>query len=172
MKRKASTQTPLTQASSHRDELGLNARIKAPLDVGPVVTNDDASVGASSFGASTFASRHMSVRELAKEERRRAKRARKELEDALANLPAPQFEYELAVPEDVPMEEDERVGRKMLVKDAAELDAEEIKRLQREAEKLYEEQSSVIKRPDLPRPKSGVVLDILQETVSDEDLAM
>jgi len=175
MKRKASAQTPLTQASSHRDELGLNARIKAPLDVGPVVTNDDASVGASSFGASTFASRHMSVRELAKEERRRAKRARKELEDALANLPAPQFEYELAVPEDVPMEEadeDERVGRKMLVKDAAELDAEEIKRLQREAEKLYEEQSSVIKRPDLPRPKSGVVLDRLQETVSDQDLAM
>ncbi|KAK1744126.1 cell division cycle 5-like protein [Skeletonema marinoi] len=175
MKRKASTQTPLTQASSHRDELGLNARIKAPLDVGPVVTNDDASVGASSFGASTFASRHMSVRELAKEERRRAKRARKELEDALANLPAPQFEYELAVPEDVPMEEadeDERVGRKMLVKDAAELDAEEIKRLQREAEKLYEEQSSVIKRPDLPRPKSGVVLDRIQETVSDQDLAM
>eukprot|EP00986_Skeletonema_menzelii_P007850 scaffold3120_cov140-Skeletonema_menzelii.AAC.9 len=175
MKRKSSTQTPHTHASSHRDELGLNAPNKTPIEVGPVVTNDDASVGASSFGASTFASRHMSVRELAKEERRRAKRARKELEDALANLPAPQFEYELAVPEDVPMEEadeDERVGRKALVKDAAEVDAEEIKRLQREAEKLYEEQSSVIKRPDLPRPKSGVVLHRLQETVSDNDLAM
>ncbi len=175
MKRKASSQTPLTQASVHRDELGLNAPNKTPMEVGPVVTNDDASVGASSFGASTFASRHMSVRELAREERRSAKRARKELEDALANLPAPQFEYELAVPEDVPMEEadeDERVGRKVLVKDAAEVDAEEVRRLQREAEKLYEEQSSVIKRPDLPRPKSGAVLDRLQETVTDEDLAM
>ena len=175
MKRKASSRTPLTQASSHRDELGLNARNKAPSEVGAVITNDDASVGASSFGASTFASRLMSVRELAKEERRRAKRARKELEDALANLPAPQFEYELAVPEDVTMEEadeDERVGRKVHVKDAAELDAEEIKRMQKEAEKLYEEQSSVIKRPDLPRPKSGAVLDRLQDTVTDEDLAM
>ena len=175
MKRKSSSQTPLTQASSHRDELGLNAPNKTPMEVGHAATNDDASVGASSFGASTFASRHMSVRELAKEERRRAKRARKELEDALANLPAPQFEYELAVPEDVPMEEadeDERAGRKILVKDAADVDAEEIKRLQREAEKLYEEQSSVIKRPDLPRPKSGTALDRLQETVSDKDLAM
>ncbi|KAL7446949.1 hypothetical protein ACHAXM_010692 [Skeletonema potamos] len=175
MRRKASNQTPLTQASIHRDELGLNARNRAPSEVGSVITNDDASVGASSFGTSTFASRHLSVRELAKEERRRAKRARKELEEALANLPAPQFEYELAVPEDVPMEEadeDERIGRKVLVKDAAELDAEEMKRLQREAEKLYEEQSSVIKRPDLPRPKSGAVLDRLQKTVADEDLVM
>ena len=176
MKRKASSQTPLTQSSQHRDELGLNAGYKPPSEVGCVITNDDASVGASSFGASTFASRHMSVRELAREERRRAKRARKELEDALANLPAPQFEYELAVPEDVPMEEadeDERSGHSTLVKDAAEVDAEEIKRLQKEAEKLYEEQSSVIKRPDLPRPTGGAVLAKLQAIVVDDvDLAM
>ena len=35
------------------------------------------------------------------------------LEDALANLPAPQFEYELGAPEDVDMEEadeDERAA--------------------------------------------------------------
>ena len=175
MKRKASSQTPLTQATSHRDELGLNVRNRTPLGVGPVVTADDASVGASSFGASTFASRHMSVRELAKEERRRAKKARKELEDALANLPAPQFEYELAVPEDVPMEEadeDERIGRKLLVKDTADVDAEEKKRWQREAEKFYEEQSSVIKRPDLPRPKCGIVLERLQDNTSGKDVSL
>mmetsp|Transcript_2945 Transcript_2945/g.6273 ORF Transcript_2945/g.6273 Transcript_2945/m.6273 type:complete len:907 (-) Transcript_2945:1027-3747(-) len=181
-KRKAASQTPMTLAS-HRDELGLNvnnAAARPPSEFRSVVTNDDASVGASSFGASTFASRHMSLRELAKEERRRAKRARKELEDALANLPAPQFEYELAVPEDVPMEEEDTKtsGKKFRVKDAADEEAEELERLRKEAERLYEEQSSVIKRPDLPRPKSGVVSARLERAfelrdgVDDEENAM
>ena len=165
-KRKAANQTPLT-LSSHRDELGLNANnplLRPPSEFRSVVSNDDSSVGASSFGTSTFATRHMSLRELAKEERRRAKRARKDLEDALANLPAPQFEYELAVPEDVPMEEEEeqQAGKKLRVKDAADVEAEELERLRKEAERMYEEQSSVIKRPDLPRPKGGIMLNRLQ----------
>jgi len=169
--------TPLT-FSSHRDELGLNAvannNLRPPSELRPVTDHDDASVagsiGASSFGASTFASsKNLSLRELAKEERRRAKRARKELEEALANLPAPQFEYELAVPEDVTMEEadeDERAGMVMTVKDKADEDAEELERLRKEAERLYEEQSSVMKRSDLPRPKGGAnMLNRLQISV-------
>lgn len=171
--RKSGNQTPLT-VSSHRDELGLNkagvgAGGRLPSELRSVVTADDASVGASSFGASTFASKHMSLRELAREERKRTKRARKELEDALASLPAPQFEYELAVPEDVTMEhaEDDDHGNRRRVKDAADEDAEEMERLRKEAERLYEEQSSVIKRPELPRPRVGVSIDRLQDVVTD-----
>lgn len=165
--------TPLT-FSSHRDELGLNAAaapIRPPSELRSVTDHDTASVagsiGASSFGASTFASsKNLSIRELAKEERRRAKRARKELEDALANLPAPQFEYELAVPEDVTMEEaDEDERMIMTVKDRADEEAEELERLRKEAERLYEEQSSVMKRGELPRPKGGAVSMRLQGTL-------
>jgi hypothetical protein len=127
-------------------------------------------VGASSFGASTFASK-MSLREMAREERRRAKRARQDLEEALKNLPAPQFDYELAAPEDVTTEEDDDthdgVGlkKKFRVKDAADEDAEELERLRKEAERLYEEQSSVMKRSDLPKPRVTAPLDRLN-TVS------
>jgi hypothetical protein len=50
-----------------------------------------------SIGASTFASKY-TIRELARQLRRAAKKARQELESALAALPAPQFEYEVAAP--------------------------------------------------------------------------
>ena len=170
--------TPLTFASSHRDELGLNAgaaQARPPSMLRSVTDHEDdaASIGASSFGASTFASSraNMSLREIAKEERRRSKRARRDLEEALANLPAPQFEYELAVPEDVTMEEadeDERVGMVMTVKDRADEDREELDRLKREAERLYEEQSSVMKRSELPRPRGGAVVARLDNEDIDE----
>jgi len=176
--------TPLTLSTARRDELGLNAPAagdapkRPPSELRSVVTTDHtamddaasvggASTGASSFGASTFASsnRHMSLREIAREERKRAKRARRELEEALANLPAPQFEYELGVPEeeDATMEEaeDEDEGRKagmsLTVRDRADEDEEELERLRKEAERIYEEQSSVMKRGELPRPKGGAV---------------
>jgi len=174
--------TPLTFASSHRDELGLNAaannnNLRPPSELRSVTDHEDDvhSVGASSFGASTFASKGLSLRELAREERKRAKRARKELEDALANLPAPQFEYELGAPEDVDMEEaDEGERAAMMVKDKADEDAEELERLRKEAERLYEEQSSVMKRAELPRPRGGAVLERLNDAVegtSDIDAA-
>ena len=164
--------TPLT-FTSRRDELGLNSESQGgmrPLsELRSVTGHDDAaSVGASSFGASTFASK-MSLREMAREERRRAKRARQDLEEALKNLPAPQFDYELAVPEDVTTEEDDDthdgMGKKFRIKDAAEEDREELERLRKEAERLYEEQSSVIKRPDLPRPRVAVSLERLNTAV-------
>jgi hypothetical protein len=168
--RKGANPTPLTFAS-RRDELGLNSdsqgMMRPPSELQSVGGNhdDSASVGAYSFGGSTFATK-LSLRELAREERRRAKRARHDLEEALKNLPAPQFEYELAVPEDVTTEEDDdthdEVGKKKhRVKDAAEVDREELERLRKEAERLYEEQSSVMKRPDLPRPKVAVLPDQL-----------
>ena len=185
----ATPHTLATAASSRRDELGLNApdgpppghrppSELRPSELGSVVTSDDRSVGGSSFGGSTFASsRGLSVRELAREERRRAKRVRKELEEALAGLPAPQFEYELAVPEDVTMEEadeDERNNR--AVADQADMDAESLAEMRRRAEKLYEEQSSVLKRTDLPRPRGGrdllLGLDSLLEGDEGEDDAL
>jgi len=171
--------TPLT-FTSRRDELGLNSESQGmvqrpPSELRSVGGQDDsASVGASSFGASTFASK-MSLREMAREERRRAKRARQDLEDALKNLPAPQFDYELAVPEDVTTEEDDDTNdgmsakKKIRVKDAAEEDAEELERLRKEAERLYEEQSSVMKRPDLPRPRVMASLDRLNTSVDISD---
>ena len=119
----------------HRDELGLNRG------------GDDAS----SVGASTFASSKYSIRELARQERRAAKRAREELEASLAALPAPQYEYELAAPADVNMEDGPTVET-VSAPDRADLEAAERERLRKEAEKLYEARSSVLKRKDLPRP--------------------
>ncbi|KAL3823249.1 hypothetical protein ACHAXA_011094 [Cyclostephanos tholiformis] len=172
-----------TNATPRRDELGLNAGGdgdggdnrhprggRPPSELRSVTDHEDdavsvggASLGASSFGASTFAStKNVSLRELAREERRRAKRARRELEEALANLPAPQFEYELGVPEDAVVDEaDDDGGAKMIAMDRADEEREELDRLRRAAEKFYEEQSSVIKRGDLPRPRGGDVLDRL-----------
>ncbi|KAL3756579.1 hypothetical protein ACHAWU_001782 [Discostella pseudostelligera] len=175
------TATPLTFVSSHRDELGLNANSnnnsrRLPSELRSVTDHEDdvasvggTSIGASSFGASTFAStKNLSLRELAREERRRAKRARKELEEALANLPAPQFEYELGVPEDVTMEEAEEDERRAFVKDKADEEREELERLAKEAERLYEEQCSVMKRGELPRPKGGAIMDRLDRTEGKE----
>ncbi|KAL7484764.1 hypothetical protein ACHAW6_010386 [Cyclotella cf. meneghiniana] len=162
--RKGANPTPLT-FTSRRDELGLNSdgqgmMHRPPSELRSVNGNhdDSASVGASSFGGSSFATK-LSLRELAREERRRAKRARQELEEALKNLPAPQFDYELAIPEDITTEEDDDThdgasgNQRNRVKDAAQEDAEELERLRKEAARLYEEQSSVMKRPDLPRPR-------------------
>jgi len=129
---------------------------------------DDVSISATSF-ATSVGGQSMSIREMAKAERRAMKRARKELEMALANLPAPQFEYELAAPDMVTDDDDEHV--KMTVeKDAAELEAEEMARLDKEAAKLYEARSSVVKRVELPRP-IGAVTDamVLDETGSADD---
>jgi hypothetical protein len=82
------------------------------------------------------------------------------LEEALANLPAPQFEYELGVPEDVAMEMvDENEGVARMVTDRADEDREDLERLRRLAETMYEEQSSVMKRGELPRPRGG--MDVL-----------
>ena len=171
-----------TNATPRRDELGLNAagdgRRRPPSELRSVTDHEDdaasvggASLGASSFGTSTFAAgKDLSLRELAREERRRAKRARRELEEALANLPAPQFEYELGVPEDVNMDEaddDERGGAARIAKDRADEDREELERLRRAAEKMYEEQSSVTKRGDLPRPRGGDVFDRLRGSLVD-----
>jgi len=108
----------------------------------------------------------MSIRDLARAERRAAKRARLELEEALAALPAPQFEYELEVPVAV---DDEEMGKveTVIEKDMADVDAEERRRLRIEADKLYEARSSVVKRRDLPRP-FGAVPDIEEKSGSDK----
>ena len=147
------SQTPLAVV---RDELGLNRpSAKQPQSQ----YSEDASImggDASTFGGGTTTG--WSLRELAREERRAAKRARKEMEEALAALPAPQFEYDLAVPEIVSddNEEDEAVQRKM-EKDQAEIDAEERRRWEKEAAKMYEARSSVLKREgELPRPLASM----------------
>ena len=86
----------------------------------------------------------MTIKQLAIAERRAAKRARREIELALENLPAPQFEYEIANP-DV-MTKDDEVDRinHITEKDRVEVEAEEMERLRKVAEKLYEERSSVV----------------------------
>ena len=132
-------QTP--SVAPPRDELGLNRRGYA----------DDASVG-----ASTFATSAMSIREMAREERRAAKRARLELEQALAALPAPQFEYELGMPQEGDDMDVDGPTVETVEMDAADVEAAELERLRKKAEKLYEARSSVVKRKDLPRPKAIV----------------
>jgi pre-mRNA-splicing factor CDC5/CEF1 len=131
--------TPGSLAPTHRDQFGLNNRADHH-------QGDNASVG-----ASTFASSRYSIRELARHERRAAKRARQDLEAALASLPAPQYEYELAAPDDVEME-DGAVETILDEADQADLEAAEREKQRREAEKLYHARNSVIKRSELPRP--------------------
>lgn len=145
-------QTPLSLG--HRDNLGLNRPNsylrQEQFDAGK---GDDASVSGTSF-ATSIGDRTMTIKELARAERHAAKRARRELEMALANLPAPQFEYELAAPE--PVTDDDADERVDIEKDAADIEAEEIARLENEAAKRYEERSSVLKRKELPRPIGAV----------------
>ena len=125
-----------------RDQFGLNERPQSEL-LGPA--DDAISVGGTTFATNT------SIRDLAREERRAAKLARKQLESALAALPAPQFDYELEAPMVIDDEEKDQV-KDLREEDAADIDAAERKRAQEEADKLYEERSSVVKRSILPRP--------------------
>jgi hypothetical protein len=133
-------QTPVP----HRDQLRLNRR---PHSEFRGVGDDSASVG-----SSTFATTVASIKELAREERRAAKRARKELEEALIALPEPQFEYELTAPQLVTDDDLPTTRAFQVPTDAADVAAAEKERLKREANKLYEDRSAVVKRRELPRP--------------------
>jgi pre-mRNA-splicing factor CDC5/CEF1 len=159
-----STATPVVPdrnggGQTPRDQLGLN-RPMSELREG---IDDSASVGASTFATTS----QMSIRELAREERRATKRARKQLEDALAALPAPQYEYELAAPADMDIDEDDRVVVETVDEDAADVEAGEREALRKEADKLYEARSSVVKRADLPRPV-GAIPESLPSVAVDE----
>jgi DNA-binding MarR family transcriptional regulator len=157
-------ETPMTLAP--RDQLGLN---RPNSEMRSVVAGDyagdDVSVSATSF-ATSVGVQSMSIREMAKAERRAIKRARKELEIALANLPAPQFEYELEAPEMVTDEDEGNQSKMDFEKDAAEIEAEKIAQLEKEAAKLYEKRSSVMKRKGLPRPIGAIVNDMVLEPAS------
>lgn len=155
----------LRAATPRRDHYGLN---RPQSELRGVTMDDGASVGASTFATST-----MSIRELAREERRATKRARKEIEAALAALPAPQFDYELEAPMDID-DEDEKKVETVMEEDAADIEAAERRRLQQEAEKLYEARSSVVKRMDLPRPVGAIpeiqfVTEHMAERLIDEE---
>jgi hypothetical protein len=140
---------PRAPTPARRDQFGLNRPPSELRGSGSVSMGDDsASVGGSSFASNT----NMSIRELAREERRATKRARKQLEEALAALPDPQYEYELEAPMDVDDVNDEKKVETVMEEDAADLEAAERRRLQQEADKLYEARSSVVKRSELPRP--------------------
>ncbi|KAG7339756.1 pre-mRNA splicing factor component [Nitzschia inconspicua] len=163
--------TPGGPVSKTRDHFGLNrpqSELRGSVD-------DNASVGASTFATATTVG-GMTIRELARAERRAAKQARKELEEALATLPAPQFEYELEAPMDIDDDDNEAKVQTVVEEDMAHVEAEERRRLRLEAEKLYEARSSVVKRNDLPRPV-GAISDLLAsrgdmdrfETLIDEE---
>jgi len=141
-----------------RDQLGLN---KSNFD-------DTASLTSSAFFSTantTTIARKRSLQDIAREERKAAKRARAELEAALKALPAPQFEYELAVPQLAPEDSDVKdAPTHTKVKDRADLEREELQKRQLEAEKAYEAQSTVLKRKDLPRPPStNIPMDMIND---------
>jgi pre-mRNA-splicing factor CDC5/CEF1 len=140
-------------------ELGRDARFsRGEGDDEYYYRRDDATTGTipppddqSSVGVSTM----MSVREIARRERKLAKLARAKLEAALAALPVPQYEYELAVPETAAasMETDDVVGVQTVVEeDQADIEAAERERQRLDMEKAYRARSSVLQRAELPRP--------------------
>jgi pre-mRNA-splicing factor CDC5/CEF1 len=160
-------QTPISQG--HRDKLGLN-RPNSILRQENIASGmgDDISISGTSF-ATSIGDRSMSIKELARAERNAAKRARKELELALANLPVPQFEYELGAPEPITDDDDERMD---FERDAADIEAEEIAQLEAEAAKRYEERSSIVKRADLPRPLGAIDESLVVKVINfEEDLS-
>eukprot|EP00588_Corethron_pennatum_P003917 CAMPEP_0194288804 /NCGR_PEP_ID=MMETSP0169-20130528/37639_1 /TAXON_ID=218684 /ORGANISM="Corethron pennatum, Strain L29A3" /LENGTH=854 /DNA_ID=CAMNT_0039035905 /DNA_START=58 /DNA_END=2622 /DNA_ORIENTATION=+ len=153
--------TPLaTPLATPRDVLGLNRPGSTPLlpaaaNATPLgVARDDASLA--SF---------RSAREQARAIRKDAKRAREELREALAALPAPLYEYELAAPAGPAGSEmkDEQVhaGTAAIERDAADLEEEERQQLARAAADEYERRSSVVKRKELPRPVGAVKANAL-----------
>jgi pre-mRNA-splicing factor CDC5/CEF1 len=112
--------------------------------------DDDYSIGGSTMITTT--STFTSIRDLARKQRQAEREARAALANALAALPAPQYEYELAIPE----EEDAAKMEVVTVEDV-EMDQAEREHLEREQRRLqmrrqYEARNSVLKRPDLPRP--------------------
>jgi len=163
------SQTPMTMTNSKRDQLGLNrpnSRMHPGMEGGD--GGDDVSISATSF-ATSVGERSLSIKEMARAERRAAKRARKELEIALANLPAPQFEYELAVPDAITDDDERDDAKPQTEQDAAELEAEELARLEQEAAKLYAKRSSVVKRLDLPRPTGAINEDLIFQSTSSKE---
>jgi len=190
-----SNQTPLTNSTpGPRDELGLNRPTSQKHTPGPNGTNtplrmgggggdnDDVSISATSFATSvgdmtntTTGSTIMTIKQMAIAERRAAKQARKELEMALKNLPAPQFEYELAGPSAVTDDDDDDMdggGKAMVMaeRDREELEAEEMARLKEEAVRIYEKRSSVVKRLDLPRPIGSVEEEMVLVDMEEEEV--
>ncbi|GMH86498.1 hypothetical protein TrVE_jg4663 [Triparma verrucosa] len=127
-----------TPQSLRRDQFGLNNSVAA-------------GAGEDFSDTASFASFASSVRSSAKEQRRAAKKARLDLANALAALPTPQFEYEIAAPKD---EDDEGAGGEAVDMEEDQEDVErreaEIKRL--EAEMEFASRTSVIKRvTELPK---------------------
>mmetsp|Transcript_13145 Transcript_13145/g.27002 ORF Transcript_13145/g.27002 Transcript_13145/m.27002 type:complete len:813 (+) Transcript_13145:71-2509(+) len=125
-----------------RDHFGLNAPSSVAGGGGGGDFDDTASL-------SSFAS---SVRSSAREHRRAAKKARLDLANALAALPKPQFEYEIAAPE-IEEEEEDGDGKVEMEEDQEDVQRrlEEIKRLEAEVE--FASRSSVMKRKEeLPAP--------------------
>mmetsp|Transcript_5234 Transcript_5234/g.7391 ORF Transcript_5234/g.7391 Transcript_5234/m.7391 type:complete len:888 (+) Transcript_5234:157-2820(+) len=178
--RSSLSQTPMSVVVP-RDELGLN-RPKSELrasggggggdDTMSLVGGSGASISGSTFATSTVHT--MSIKELAREERRAAKRARIELEQALAALPAPQFEYDLAVPEDMQDDDDDdddmKVETVSMEQDAADIDAAKYEQQKRDAQRLYEARSSVMKhKTKLPRPLGSVTVSDSFFTNDDDD---
>ena len=129
--------TPLVR----RDQFGLNNAPNAP-NAPPSDFSDTASY-------SSFAS---SIRSSAKEERRAAKKARLDLINALNALPEPQFEYELAAPEELSAHDESDAPMDVVVEDAADVEKRMAEKKRLEAEAEYASRSSVAKRIDeLPR---------------------
>eukprot|EP00977_Amphora_coffeiformis_P010510 scaffold2476_cov193-Amphora_coffeaeformis.AAC.5 len=129
---------------ARRDALGLNSS----------GVDDGASVGASTFASSRYLSDSDELRQRAREERRALKAARQRIEAALAALPAPQFEYELAVPavETVDDDDNEMEGKSKRPLDQSDVEASERRAKRQKADKELEARSTVLKRADLPRP--------------------
>jgi hypothetical protein len=81
-------------------------------------------------------------------ERRRQKALRAQLADGLGSLPAPQYSYEVAVPE---VEDEDDEAQAPIDEDAADRDARLAARKRAEEEAELERRSTAIKR-ELPRP--------------------
>jgi len=170
------TASGLISGPGPRDELGLNRPNSQRHTPGPTAIDgatpmrmgdDDVSISATSFATSVGDQTNnttatMTIKQMAILERRAAKQARRDLEMALENLPAPQFEYELATMEAVTDDDDDDDGKAVVTeKDREDLEAEEMLKLRKEAEKIYEERSSVVKRLDLPRPTGSVEKELV-----------
>ena len=120
---------------------------------------DSDTVGGGTTTRSAMSNPTTTIRDIARQQKKAIKEAQAALAQALASLPGPQYEYELALPTTTveTVTDDEFLDQQNhmdidLVPDQA--DIEEQERIERRlnAMKEYEARSSVLKRPELPRP--------------------
>ena len=154
--------TPLLYSDLHaeQDDDDENGNDDRKLPARPTGTTmmdyEDTAVDGTQTSSAFPSSKTKTIQEIARQQKKAIKEAQAALAKALASLPVPQYEYELALPPSSTVTDDEfhdnNDDMDVVTPDQAEIEENERMERRRKAMKEYEARSSVLKRPELPRP--------------------